>query len=73
MWSCSKFVGGNKDNVQINSEINYFCICGYNWLCDCTVRLLIHVLRQPTFFFSSLFLAIFVDLPRSCLVRTWIT
>ncbi len=29
-----------------------------------------HVLRQLTFFFSSLFSAINVDLPRSCLVRT---
>ncbi len=37
-----------------------------------TVRLLIHGLRQPTFFFSSLFSAILVDLPRSCMFRTGI-
>ncbi len=36
----------------------------------CTVRLLIHVLRQQTFFFSSLLSAVTVDLPRPCLVRT---
>ncbi len=37
-----------------------------------TVRLLIHVLRQPTFFLSSLLSAVTVDLPRSCVVRTGI-
>ncbi len=35
-----------------------------------TVRLLIPVLCQPRFYFSSLLSAVFVDLPRSCLVRT---
>ncbi len=35
-----------------------------------TVRLLIHVLRRPTFFFSSLFTAITVYLPPSCIFRT---
>ncbi len=34
-----------------------------------TVRLQIHVLRQPIFFFSSLLSAVTVGLPRSCLVR----
>ncbi len=29
-----------------------------------------HVLRQPTFFFSSMLSVITVDIPRSCLVRT---
>ncbi len=34
-----------------------------------TVGSLIHVLRQPTFLFSSLFSAITVDLPPSRLVK----
>ncbi len=37
-----------------------------------TVRSLIHVMRPPTFLFSSLLSANTVDLPRSCLVRTGI-
>ncbi len=37
-----------------------------------TVRLLIHVQRQPTFFFPALLSAVTVDLPRSCLARTGI-
>ncbi len=39
------------------------------WPATLAVRLLIHVLRQPTFFFSSLLSAVSVDLPRSCLVK----
>ncbi len=47
-------------------------------VCKGSVRHQTHVLRHPTFFFSSLFSAITVDFPRSCfenrdnqLSRTW--
>ncbi len=50
---------------------NYCCILDFSacLFSTSTVSLQTHILRKPTFFFSSLFSAITVDIPRSCLVR----